>query len=61
MHFAAAGYPPMRAESSIPPQFLGMWNNFVKGCKITLKKSAAELLQMKTESAINGKSEGITV
>ena len=61
MHFAAAGYPPIRAERSIPPELLGIRNIFVNGRKMISKKFAAELLQINTESAISGKSEGMTV
>lgn len=60
MHFAAAGYPPMAAASKIPPQFSGIFKSFVIGRKSFEKNSAAELLQIKTESAIKGKSAGIT-
>ena len=57
---AAEGYPPKIAGTRIPPQFSGIFKSFVKGFKSFAKKSEAELLQIKTESAINGKSEGIT-
>ena len=60
MLFAAAGYPPMTAERRIPPQCSGIRKSLVAGRRIIPKKSAAALLQMKTESAINGKSAGIT-
>lgn len=60
IHFAAEGYPPMVAESKIPPQLSGILKSFVTGRKSFEKNSAALLLQIKTESAIKGKSAGIT-
>ena len=60
MFFAAAGYPPIKAESKIPPQFFGILRKEVRGRKIISKKTAALLLQIKTERAINGKTAGIT-
>ena len=60
MHFAAEGYPPKIAAGKIPQQFLGIFKNFATGLKRNMKKSAALLFEMKTEIAINGKSEGMT-
>ena len=58
--FAAAGYPPKIAAGKTPQQIEGIFKNLATGFKIAAKKSEALLLQMKTESAINGKSAGIT-
>lgn len=60
MHFAAVGYPPMSDAKSAPAEAEGIRSILVIGRSKTAKNSAAELLQMKTESTINGKSEGIT-
>lgn len=60
MHFAAVGYPPISDAKRAPAQAEGMLSIFVTGRRTTAKKSAAELLHMKTESTINGKREGIT-
>ena len=60
MHFAAAGYPPKIAAGKTPQQVSGIFKNLATGFKITVRKSEALLLQMNTESAINGKSAGIT-
>lgn len=60
IHFAAAEYPPKRAESKAPAQHCGNFIKFVMGFKISAKKSAARLLHMKIEIAINGKTDGIT-
>lgn len=60
IHFAAAGYPPKSAASKAPAQHRGNFSNFVIGFKIVAKKSAALLLHIKIEIAINGKTDGIT-
>ena len=60
MHFAAAGYPPKIAATKTPEQLFGIFKNWAMGANKMAKKSAALLLQIKTESAINGKSAGIT-
>ncbi|MBQ5666984.1 MAG: hypothetical protein IIV40_02300, partial [Oscillospiraceae bacterium] len=51
---------PKIAAGIIPEHVAGIFKNFAAGFKNSAKKSAALLLQIKTESAMNGKSAGIT-
>lgn len=50
----------MAAASKMPPQFGERCSSFVMGRNSRAIKSDAALLQMNTESAIKGKSDGIT-
>lgn len=49
----------MAAASKIPPHFSGRRNIFIIGQNSSEIKSAAALLQINTDNAIKGKSEGI--